>query len=162
MAWRLPAAAGRTWVFASRREKRARFFSLSLSLSSRLLSLSRHRITGNMRALERVLLRGFPSAAESPRWKQSEAASAAGKPGRVPSLLPRAACLPACCGGSFHSCSGFRQKERREGGPFFFLFPPLPPPVSSFHNTPLGFDASCRGKVFPVVFFKRQLIHREN
>ncbi|KAM3853073.1 tetratricopeptide repeat protein 27 isoform 2-T2 [Vipera latastei] len=30
-----------------------------------------------MRALERVLLRGFPSAAESPRWKQSEAASAA-------------------------------------------------------------------------------------
>nr|XP_020658496.1 tetratricopeptide repeat protein 27 [Pogona vitticeps] len=30
-----------------------------------------------MRALERVLLRGFPSAAESPRWKQNEAASAA-------------------------------------------------------------------------------------
>ncbi|XP_070583221.1 tetratricopeptide repeat protein 27 [Erythrolamprus reginae] len=30
-----------------------------------------------MRALERVLLRGFPSAAESPRWKQSEAATAA-------------------------------------------------------------------------------------
>ncbi|XP_048340105.1 tetratricopeptide repeat protein 27 [Sphaerodactylus townsendi] len=29
-----------------------------------------------MRALERVLLRGFPSAAESPRWKQNEAASA--------------------------------------------------------------------------------------
>ncbi|KAL8185728.1 UNVERIFIED_CONTAM: hypothetical protein K2H54_057363 [Gekko kuhli] len=30
-----------------------------------------------MRALERVLLRGFPSAAESPRWKQNEATSAA-------------------------------------------------------------------------------------
>lgn len=30
-----------------------------------------------MRALEQVLLRGFPTAAESPRWKQSEAATAA-------------------------------------------------------------------------------------
>ncbi|XP_054836524.1 tetratricopeptide repeat protein 27 isoform X2 [Eublepharis macularius] len=30
-----------------------------------------------MRALERVLLRGFPSAAESPRWKQNEGVSAA-------------------------------------------------------------------------------------
>lgn len=137
MEWRLPAAAIRTWVFASRREKQA----LSLLLPSPAAPFPFPGIEyGNMRALERVLLRGFPSAAESPRWKQSEAASAAGKPGRAPSLL---LALPACLP-RWLSAASLDLGRREEGRAGLSSSHSSSPPFSSFPNTSLGFDAAGR------------------
>lgn len=68
-----------------------------------------------MRALEQVLLRGFPTAAESPRWKQNEAASAAGESGADRLGLPWQQLTPCAC--SLVACTRLSTLQGGGGNP---------------------------------------------